>query len=126
MKILRDHVAVVRSATQVVCKQSTDNRLSCVMWRQPHGFSSHNGRVAVISINTVKFLDVEAVSNACKQCQIHSHFDKDSVENQFGVQITTTALQTPKDLHKPWSLKGLSAYLEFQEKLINWDIQNSI
>ena len=37
----------------------------------------------MISIDTGKVLDVEAISKFCKQCQLHSHLDKDSVEYQL-------------------------------------------
>ena len=46
-------------------------------------FPGKNGCVAVISIDTGKVLDVEAMSKSCKQCQLHSHLDKDSVEYQL-------------------------------------------
>lgn len=37
-----------------------------------------NGCVAVILIDTGKILDAEALTRICKQCQLHSHLDKDS------------------------------------------------
>ena len=43
----------------------------------------HKMAGAVISIDIGKVLDVEAMSKACKQCQLHSHLDKDSVEYQL-------------------------------------------
>ena len=47
---------------------------------QKRGYSSQNGCVAVLSIDSGKVLDAEAMSQACKQCQLHSHLDKDSEE----------------------------------------------
>ena len=36
---------------------------------QKRGYSSHNGVVTVISLDTQKFLDVEVLSDKCQQCQ---------------------------------------------------------
>ena len=47
---------------------------------QKRGFSSRNGCVTAISIDTGKVLDVEALSQACKQCELHEHLDKNSEE----------------------------------------------
>ena len=54
--------------------------VSCDGPWQNRGFSSQNGCVAVISVETRKVLDAEAITPACKQCQLHSHLDKDSEE----------------------------------------------
>ncbi|XP_032238287.2 uncharacterized protein LOC5512949 [Nematostella vectensis] len=47
---------------------------------QRRGFSSLNGCVTGISIDTGKVLDVEALTVSCKQCKLHDHLDKDSEE----------------------------------------------
>lgn len=49
---------------------------------QKRCFSSRNGYVAVIPIDTGKVLNVEALSQACKQCELHEHLDKNSEEFQ--------------------------------------------
>ena len=54
--------------------------VSCDGTWQKRGYSSQNGCVAVISVDTGKVLDAEALTQACKQCQLHAHLDKDSVE----------------------------------------------
>ena len=56
--------------------------VSCDGTWQKRGFSSRNGCVTVISIDTGKVLDVEALSQACKQCELHEHLDKNSEEYQ--------------------------------------------
>ncbi|CAH3046832.1 unnamed protein product, partial [Porites lobata] len=44
--------------------------------------SSRNGCVTVISMDTGRVLDVEALSQGCKQCERHEHLDKTSLEYQ--------------------------------------------
>ena len=64
----------VESAEPVNCGVSLDGT-----W-QKRGFSSRNGCVTAISIDTGKILDVEILSQACKQCALHEHLDKNSLE----------------------------------------------
>ena len=54
--------------------------VSCHGTWQKRGDSSLNGCVTVISIDTGKVLDVEALNLSCKQCQLHVHMDKTSNE----------------------------------------------
>lgn len=49
---------------------------------QKRGNWSRNGCVTVISMDTVKVLDVEALSQGCKQCERHEHLDKTLLEYQ--------------------------------------------
>ena len=56
--------------------------VSCDGTWQKRGFSSRNGCVTVISIETGKVLDVETLSQACKQCELNEHLDKNSKEYQ--------------------------------------------
>ena len=56
--------------------------MSCDGTWQKRGFSSRNGCVTVISIKTGKVLDVETLSQACKQCELHEHLHKNSEEYQ--------------------------------------------
>ena len=59
-----------------------DCGVSCDGTWQKRGFSSRNGCVTAISIDTGKVLDVEALSQACKQCELHEHLDKNNEEYQ--------------------------------------------
>ena len=45
---------------------------------QKRGFSSRDGCVTAISINTGKRLDVQAFRQKRKQCELHEHLDKNS------------------------------------------------
>ena len=47
---------------------------------QKRGYSSHNGVVTVISLDTQKGLDVEVLSDKCQECQIW--------EKRFNIQGT--------------------------------------
>ena len=49
---------------------------------QRRGFSSLNGGVTVISIDTGNVLGTEPLRRTCKQCQLHSHLGKEIVEYQ--------------------------------------------
>ncbi|XP_068672674.1 uncharacterized protein [Montipora foliosa] len=54
--------------------------VSCDGTWQKRGYSSQNGCVIVMSIDSGRVLDAEPLSKVCKQCQRHSHLDKDSEE----------------------------------------------
>ena len=54
--------------------------VSCDGNWQKRGYSSQNGCVIIMSIDTSKVLDVEPLTKVCKQCQLHSHLDRDSEE----------------------------------------------
>ena len=54
--------------------------ISCDGTWQKREYSSQNGCVIVCSVKSGKVLDAEPLSKVCKQCQIHSHLDKDSEE----------------------------------------------
>ena len=56
--------------------------VSCDGTWQKRGYSSRNGCVTVTSVDTGKVLDVEALSQGCKQCERHEHLDKTSLEYQ--------------------------------------------
>jgi len=67
-------------------QQNSDEPTDCAAsfdgtW-QRRGYSSHNGCVTAISMDTGKVIDVEALSVSCKQCQLHEHLDKNSIEYQ--------------------------------------------
>ena len=57
--------------------------VSCDGTWQKRGYSSRNGCVNVISMDTGKVLDVEALSQGCKQCERHEQMDKNSLEYQM-------------------------------------------
>ena len=85
----RDHVAVVKSAAQAVCKQSMRSAVEQVKdyyepekdgnfdvavsgdgtWRK-RGYSSSFGVVTALSTVTGKALDVEIMSKNCKECTV--------------------------------------------------------
>ena len=54
--------------------------VSCDGTWQKREYSSQNGCVIVMSIDTGKVLDAEPLTKVCKKCQLHSHLDKDSEE----------------------------------------------
>ena len=54
--------------------------ISCDGTWQRRGYSSQNGCMIVMSVESGKMLDAEPRSKVCKQCQLHSHLDKDSEE----------------------------------------------
>ena len=62
--------------------EPVDCGVSCHGTWQKRGFSSRNGCVTAISIDTGKVLDVEAFSQACKQCELHEHLDKNNEKYQ--------------------------------------------
>ena len=54
-----------------------DTDVSCDGTWQRRGFSSLNGVVAAISMKTGKILDIEAMSRACKACNLKEHLKKE-------------------------------------------------
>ena len=77
--------------------------ISCDGTWQRRGFSSLNGCVTVISIDTGKVLDVEALSKVCKKCKDHED-DEDSPQNaSWRVDHEVTARQISQDQHLPWN-----------------------
>ena len=54
--------------------------VSCDGTWQKRGYSSQDGCVIVMSIDTGKVLNAEPLTKVCKKCQLHSHLDKDSEE----------------------------------------------
>ena len=54
--------------------------ISCDGTWQRRGHSSLNGCVTVISMDTGKVLDVEALTNHCKECKLHEKLDRNSEE----------------------------------------------
>ena len=62
--------------------ETVDCGISCDSTWQKRGFSSRNGCVTAICVDTGKVLDVEALSQACKQCELHERLDKNNEEYQ--------------------------------------------
>ena len=58
-----------------------DCGISCDGTWQRRGFSSLNGCVTAISMDTGKVVDVEVLSKFCKQCKMHED-DEDTPENE--------------------------------------------
>ena len=54
--------------------------VSCDGTWQKGGYSSQNGCVIIMSIDTGEALDVDPLTKVCKQCQLHYHLDKESEE----------------------------------------------
>ena len=52
--------------------------ISCDGTWQRRGHSSLNGCVTVVSMDTGKVLDVEALTNHCKECKLHEKLDRNS------------------------------------------------
>ena len=82
-KSMADAAAEIRNANNAEENDMVNCPVSCDGTWQKRGFSSNNGCVAVISIDTGKVLDAEAMSKCCKRCELHSHLDKNSVEYQL-------------------------------------------
>lgn len=82
--------------------------VSCDGAWQKRGFSSKNGCVTVISIDTGKVIDLETLSQACKQCELHEHLDKNSEEYQ---RWKADHIAILKALLQPWNLKVSTVYL---------------
>lgn len=91
-KIIGQHVKTIAKESMSAAaselkqtRQADDNGIvdcavSCDGTWQRRGFSSLNGCVTVISMDSGKILDAEAMSRSCKQCQLHSHLDQKSEE----------------------------------------------
>ena len=58
--------------------EMVDGGVSCDGTWQKQGFSSRNGCITAVSTDTGKVLDVEALSWACKQCELHEHLDENN------------------------------------------------
>ena len=77
---------MAEAATEIRNSESTRGNdvvncgVSCDGTWQKRGFTSLNGCVAVLSIESGKVLDAEALTKVWKQCQLNSHLDKGSEE----------------------------------------------
>ena len=79
-KSMADAAADIRKSANAQETDVISCPVSCDGTWQRRGFSSLNGCVMIMSIDTGKVLDTEALSRCCKQCQQHSHLDKESEE----------------------------------------------
>ena len=68
----------IREAQHAQEDDIVNRGISCDGTWKKRGYSSQNGCVIVMSIDSGKVLDAEPLSKVCKQCQLHSHLDKDS------------------------------------------------
>ena len=81
-KTMSDAADEIRNLKKVNNDEVADCAVSCDGTWQRRCFSSLNGCVTVMSIDTGKVLDTGPLSRTCKQCQLHSHLDKEGTEYQ--------------------------------------------
>ena len=82
MKKAGEEVFSLKNQSNSSAAEPVNCGVSCDGTWQKRGYSSRNGCVTVISMDTGKVLDVEALSQGCKQCERHEHLDKTSLEYQ--------------------------------------------
>ena len=70
----------IRNAEGASGNELVNCGVSCDETWQKQGFSSLNGCVAVLSIESGKVLDAEALTKVSKQCHLNFHMDKESEE----------------------------------------------
>ena len=70
----------IRNAEQARENDEVNCAVSCDGTWEKRGYSSQNGCVIVTSVDSGKVIDAEPLTQFCKQCQLHSHLDKDSEE----------------------------------------------
>ena len=79
-KSMAEAATEIRNAQGASGDEVVNCGVSCDGTWQRRGFSSLNGCIAVLSIESGKVLDAEALTKVCKQCQLHFHMDKESEE----------------------------------------------
>lgn len=72
---MADAAEEIRSLKGVDENEVADCAVSCDGTWQRREISSLNGCVTIMSIDTGKVLDAEAMSRSCKQCQLQSHLE---------------------------------------------------
>ena len=82
MKQAGEQVCLLKGQSNSSAAVPVNCAVSCDGTWQRRGYSSRNGCVTAISMDTGKVLDVEALSQACKQCERHDHLDKNGEEYQ--------------------------------------------
>ena len=73
MRIAAEEVRTLERLNDSYGTEPMNCVVSCDGTWQKLGFSSRNGCVTAISIDTGKVLDVDAFCQACKQCQLDEH-----------------------------------------------------
>ena len=73
----------IRESQSVADNEIANCAVSCDGTWQRRGYSSQNGCVIAISMESGKVVDAEALSQVCKKCQLHSHLDKNSREYEL-------------------------------------------
>ena len=115
-KSVADAAAVIRKSANAQETDVNSSPVSCDGTWQRRGFSSLNGCVTIMSIDTGKVLDTEASSRCCKQCQQHSHLDKESEEYRLW-----------KADHTNWkaNFKGSAPAMEPEgaERMFKWSVE---
>ena len=76
---------------------------------QKRGYSSRNGCVTVISVETGRVLDVEALSQGCSVSAMNTWI-KLLLNTRLGELSIPSAKQTSGDQHQPWSRREQIAY----------------
>ena len=79
-KSMAEAATEIRNAQGASGDEVVNCGVSCDGTWQRRGFSSLNGCIAVLSIESGKVLDAEALTKVCKQCQLHFHMHKESEE----------------------------------------------
>ena len=77
---MTDAAAEIRRAKNADEDAVVNCPVSCDGTWQRRGYSSLNGCITVISIDSGKVLDAEPTSRSCKQCQLHSNLVNNSEE----------------------------------------------
>jgi hypothetical protein len=123
----------MKSAAEEVCaKKGTvdsddtipvDCGISCDGSWQRRGHSSLNGCVTIISMETGKVLDVEALTSHCKECKYYEKLDKNSKEYREWKANHTKCKAITEDLLRLWNQKELYECLKDQWKRIICDTQ---
>ena len=82
---------------------------------QRRGFSSLNGCVSAISMDTGKVVDVEALSKVCKKCKEHENDPDTGPQKLLHGEQTTKLLVRPISSvqHPLWSQKVPCTFLQF-------------
>ena len=110
MKKAGQDVYALKSQGTSSATGSVNCGISCDGTWQKRGYSSRNGCVTVISMDTGRVLDVEALSQGCKQCERHEYLDKASLEYQTWRAEHKKCKATSGDQHQPCNRREQITY----------------
>lgn len=106
------------------CNSITKCGVSCDGTWQRRGYSSLNGCVTTLSIDTGKCLDVEIMTKVCHGCQ---RIDKQTdALKKADMLVDISARQTIKDQRHLWKQKGSRGYLEGARRHVSCNIQSTL